>query len=321
MFGLNYIDGLIIAVLLYHLIRGFYIGFWPLFGRLISFFGAIIGAFLVYQKTGELITAYFNTITSFAYGIGFILSFFVIQFLLSFIINYIFNYIPFSIREHRISKVFGTLPGFLDGMIFLALILMVLFISPIPQSIRDDIAGSKLANWGGDYLYDLQIRAENVFGDAMNTALSYLTTKTETGDTIKIPHKPSRLTVDNQAEIKMLDLVNQERAKVGAPALVMDETIVPVAREHSKDMWERSYFSHENPDGEDPFDRMRRWKVRFLYAGENLALAPNVEVAHRGLMNSPGHKRNILDPKFRRIGIGVIDGGIYGQMYTQNFAG
>jgi uncharacterized protein YkwD len=84
-------------------------------------------------------------------------------------------------------------------------------------------------------------------------------------------------------------------------------------------MFARSYFAHETPESRDPFDRMREAKVSFLTAGENLALAPTVQVAHAGLMNSPGHRANILRPQFGRVGIGIMDGGIRGLMVTQNF--
>jgi uncharacterized protein YkwD len=84
-------------------------------------------------------------------------------------------------------------------------------------------------------------------------------------------------------------------------------------------MFARSYFSHVSPDREDPFDRMREAKVRYLTAGENLALARTLPAAHRGLMESPGHRANILRPQFGRVGIGVLDGGVHGLMVTQNF--
>jgi uncharacterized protein YkwD len=64
---------------------------------------------------------------------------------------------------------------------------------------------------------------------------------------------------------------------------------------------------------------MRRDNVRFSTAGENLALAPTVQIAHTGLMNSPGHRANILRPQFGRVGIGIMDGGRRGLMVTQNF--
>jgi uncharacterized protein YkwD len=64
---------------------------------------------------------------------------------------------------------------------------------------------------------------------------------------------------------------------------------------------------------------MREAHVRYLTAGENLALAPTLQVAHSGLMNSPGHRANILHPQFGRLGIGILDGGIRGLMVSQEF--
>mgnify|MGYP003393852407 FL=1 len=131
---------------------------------------------------------------------------------------------------------------------------------------------------------------------------------------------PAAVNVNEEEERGMLELVNKERRAAGLNELVMDEGLVKVARLHSLDMWQRQYFAHENLDGESPFDRMEEGDVDFRRAGENLALARTLKRAHVGLMNSPGHRRNILDPSFNRIGIGVIDGGLYGKMFTQNFA-
>ncbi len=68
-----------------------------------------------------------------------------------------------------------------------------------------------------------------------------------------------------------------------------------------------------------PFDRLQEANVSFLAAGENLALAPTLSLAHEGLMNSPGHRENVLRPQFGRIGIGIMDGGQKGLMITQMF--
>ena len=64
---------------------------------------------------------------------------------------------------------------------------------------------------------------------------------------------------------------------------------------------------------------MTEANIVFTYAGENLALAPSVDLAMKGLMQSPGHKANILSTNFHRVGVGVIDGGIYGEMFCQEF--
>ena len=130
----------------------------------------------------------------------------------------------------------------------------------------------------------------------------------------------SALPVDANAEAVMIQKVNQERVARGLPALVFDPTMLPVARAHSLDMWLRDYFAHVNPDGLDPFDRMSAGDITFGAAGENLARGPSTEWAHQALMDSPGHRANILQPAFRRIAIGVVTNGDRGITFTQIFA-
>ena len=94
----------------------------------------------------------------------------------------------------------------------------------------------------------------------------------------------------------MFSLVNEERAKFGVKVLVWDENLAKVGRNHAKDMFKRGYFSHFSPEGKDLGNRLDEADIDYLAAGENLALAPSVSRAHTGLINSPGHRRNILDP-------------------------
>jgi uncharacterized protein YkwD len=117
----------------------------------------------------------------------------------------------------------------------------------------------------------------------------------------------------------MLELINEERRKEGLNELEWDPEILRVARAHSADMFARGYFSHVSPEGKTPSDRIRAGKVRFLTAGENLALGPTLSICHTGLMNSPGHRANILHRAYGRVGIGILDGGRHGLMITQNF--
>jgi uncharacterized protein YkwD len=98
-----------------------------------------------------------------------------------------------------------------------------------------------------------------------------------------------------------------------------DPALTPLARLHSRDMPARGYFSHLTPEGRDPFDRMRAAQVRYRTAGENLAFAPTLAIAHQALMNSPGHRANILRPAFGRVGIGILEAGGRGEMVTQDF--
>lgn len=120
-------------------------------------------------------------------------------------------------------------------------------------------------------------------------------------------------------EWQMLDLVNQERAKAGVAPLQMDSKLVEIARLKSQDMIDKNYFAHTSPTYGDPFQMMRSFGVTYTTAGENLAGNPSLTGAHTSLMNSPGHRANILNPDFTHIGIGVVKGGKYGMMITQLF--
>jgi uncharacterized protein YkwD/uncharacterized membrane protein required for colicin V production len=126
--------------------------------------------------------------------------------------------------------------------------------------------------------------------------------------------------IDAATEEALLELVNGERDGRGLGRLAPHSRMREVARTHSSDMYERGYFCHRNPDGLDPFDRFREAEVLYLVAGENLALAPTVELVHRGLMNSPRHRDNILKEGFTNLGVGVYKGP-FGLMVTQNFCG
>ncbi len=120
-------------------------------------------------------------------------------------------------------------------------------------------------------------------------------------------------------EKQMLDLVNRERLRRGTNPLQANPALVQLARLKARDMIQNNYFSHTSPTYGSPFDMMRQFGIRYSWAGENLAGAPSVEVAHTSLMNSTGHRRNILNEHFTQVGIGIVDGGPYGKMFVQMF--
>ena len=123
----------------------------------------------------------------------------------------------------------------------------------------------------------------------------------------------------SQDEAAMLDSVNRERARAGLQPLQLHKELTEVARLKAKDMIQHNYFAHHSPTYGSPFDMMRRFGIGYSFAGENLAGSPTVERAHQALMNSPGHRANILNRNFTHVGIGVVDGGIYGKIFVQMF--
>lgn len=99
--------------------------------------------------------------------------------------------------------------------------------------------------------------------------------------------------------------LNQERRAHGLQPLTIDSRLEDAAAGHAVDMARRGYFTHESPDGETPFDRLRAAGCSFDYAGENIALAPDVRTADNALFESAPHRENILSAEYRRVGIGI----------------
>ena len=121
-------------------------------------------------------------------------------------------------------------------------------------------------------------------------------------------------------EQEVFDLVNQIREENGLEPFVYNETLAETARAHSQDMIDRNFFSHTNPDGEDPFDRMRDNGLSFSMAAENIAAGQRTpEEVVNSWMNSEGHRANILGG-CEELGVGLALGGSYGYYWTQCFA-
>lgn len=224
-----------------------------------------------------------------------------------------------DVHEHKSNQVLGILPGLANGAITAALIAALLLAFPINETLHSQARESAIANRLAVYAERLEAALHPVFGEAVAETLNLLTVQPESHERVNLPYKVSQTRPRPDLEARMLDLVNRERGAAGLSPLSPDPELTEVARRHSSDMFARGYFAHDTPEGRNPFDRMKEGGVRFSAAGENLALAPSLQVAHNGLMNSPGHRRNIMDPRFGRLGIGVMDGGVRGLMVTQNF--
>jgi uncharacterized protein YkwD len=108
---------------------------------------------------------------------------------------------------------------------------------------------------------------------------------------------------------ELVRLVNAKRRSIGCQELKWDNRVAAVAQAHSRDMVSRNFFSHTNPDGKDPFDRLRDANLRFSAAAENIATgqATGGEV-YRTWLQSPGHRENMLDCRYTHHGIGKADG-------------
>jgi cysteine-rich secretory family protein len=121
------------------------------------------------------------------------------------------------------------------------------------------------------------------------------------------------------AEKQLFDLVNHERQKAGVSRFEWSDKLAQAALAHSKLLDRHQELSHQFA-GEPPLQqRVGVTGLRFNSVAENVAEAPEVETAHKGLMNSPGHRANILNPDYSAIGIAIVQDG--GELFvTQDFA-
>lgn len=120
-------------------------------------------------------------------------------------------------------------------------------------------------------------------------------------------------------EQEMVNLVNSSRKQNGLNELKIDLELTKLARLKSQDLINNNYFDHNSPTYGSPFKMMKTYNISYISAGENIAGNQTVEKAHNALMNSQGHRENILNKNYTHIGIGIIDGGPYGKMFTQMF--
>lgn len=227
--------------------------------------------------------------------------------------------LPKDVHKRSVNRLSGILPGLVNGFIAAAIVAALLLAIPLGESLRERARSSPLVNRLAGYTESLEAALVPVFEGAISETLNLLTIRPESTERVSLPFTVENSRPRPELEAQMLELVNAERRVAGLSELAADPEMTEVARRHSADMFQRGYFAHVTPENKDPFDRMRESNVRFLTAGENLALAPSLQMAHTGLMKSPGHRANILRPAFGRVGIGVMDGGVRGLMVTQNF--
>ncbi|MGW1763198.1 CAP domain-containing protein [Streptomyces sp. NPDC002073] len=132
------------------------------------------------------------------------------------------------------------------------------------------------------------------------------------------PERPATSGGESAAEAAVLALVNQERARAGCRPVRQNPPLATLAGAFSKDMADRGFFDHTDPDGATPWDRASNAGISGL-GGENIARGQaDAEAVMASWMNSPGHRANILNCEFRTLGVGThFAAG--GPWWTQDF--
>ena len=324
MHSVNWVDVLLIVIVGLGALAGLRRGFLRGAIDLITIVGSIFIAAYTYHYIADFISGHIHTSNVVASVIGFGLVALVVQSAVSVLIITPLSPLIFAARHTPVSKqldaTLGLVPGALKGLAIAMAVVMVLVLTPFGTGADQSLGRSAMAK-------HLLTGANQIASDAeghvgLDLSDFMIVTEPSSDEGISLPFTvTSGLKESTSDEEEMLKLVNQSRSENGLAPLSSDPELRQVALEHSQEMLELGYFAHISPLHGSPTDRMDAAGVSYSVAGENIAYAPTVNVAERGLMRSPGHRANILSSDFTRIGIGVIVTPFGTRMFTQEFAG
>ncbi len=315
---MNWVDLIIIATLIFFTLKS-----WdqPVVLEFLDLFSFVFSSFLSFSNYNLLAKLYetnFQIPRSLSLIVGFMSVWFLSESIFFICVRILFP--KFPVLRFKGSRILPLVPAFLKGLIFIAFTLVMIATFPIQPAVKKAVLDSKMGSVILKNAYALEQPVKNVFGGVTNDNLTFLTIKPKTDQKINLGFKTADFETDESAENKMVDLVNKERADKNLKMLVLDRGLRAIARGYSADMLKKGYFSHYSLEGFSVADRMTQAGIDYLVVGENLAYAPSVESAHKGLMNSEGHRVNILSKDYAKIGIGAMDGGVYSKMFTQVFS-
>jgi uncharacterized membrane protein required for colicin V production len=313
------VNFIVILAVIYAALAGLNRGFVAVAGSLAALILGLALAAATYKPVGAFLQRTFNAYPSVANVVAYGLIVIVVQILALLVLRQIIGRVPREWSHSNLNRLGGAVISGLQMLVFLGIALIVITGLPVAAADKESITGATLAKPLVSLGSQFDRFISGALGGDVAQTLDLLTIDPESREVIQLGFTTSNVQIDEIDEQRMLILVNRERTSRGLNALTLNPTAREVARAHSKDMFARGYFSHVTPEGQDPFTRMKNGGVKFGAAGENLALAPTLSAAHDGLMNSPGHRANILSPDYHTVGIGIIDGGPYGLMVTQDF--
>ncbi|HEY9325837.1 MAG TPA: CvpA family protein [Candidatus Limnocylindria bacterium] len=316
------IDLAIVLLLLAAIWAGYRSGFiataYGLATWIISFAAAVL-----YQAQAARLTENFGVSPVTAQPIGFIVVLVLVEALFSIAGHFALTPIVRAVHRapalERADRIGGVVPAAARALFVIAIVLAAVVVSPLSSDVKASVESSRIARGLIDQISAFQPILAKLSGQLGETVPLFVTKLGEDQrEDLDLPSN-LQLSADPIAERQMFDLVNDERAAVGLARLQWDDRLLPVARQHSEEMFKLKYFAHQSPVSGSPFDRLKTAGITYTRAGENLAYAQSVSVAHRGLMQSQGHRENILRPEFTHMAIGVVSAGPYGRMFTQMF--
>ena len=316
---MNWIDALAALIFLLYVYEDFRRGFLRSTADLIGMVLAFIVGLNLYTQLADVLARHINLMPSYLNPLSFLIIWLGVQlvfFLFSKLISY---WTPQQVKDSTANKALAIVPSICRGIIFIGVIMILLVVAPLDQVHKTYVTDSYIGGLTVKYALSDEDKLEKIFGNPAFQTLAFAANHQSDEPMVMLGFNSTAINIDTASEQYILDQINVERQKVGLNTLAGNPLLQNVARAHSRDMLLRGYFSHDSLDGKTQFDHLVNANVAFRETAENIALAPTAPVAETGLMNSPKHKQNILDPSFNSVGVGVIDTGGHGLLVTEDF--
>lgn len=316
---LNPVDLLLAAILLFGAWAGWSRGFLFSTLELLTLAASLAAAFFGYRAASAWLQGLVPAPGVWLAPVSFVGLFLLVHLLLGGISVRGLRRLPAAVHGNVGNRALGVLPGLANGAIYAVVAAVLLLTVPLGARVGAWALESALAPRLAGPAEWMEARLAPIFHPAIERALQAVTIEPGSRERIALQFRVANGQPRPDLEERMLEMVNAERRASGLRPVQPDPVMSELARAHSRDMLARGYFAHVNPEGRDLGGRMQQARIGYLSAGENLALAPSLDLAHTGLMRSPGHRANILRAQFGRLGIGIIDSRGHGLMVTQNF--
>jgi uncharacterized protein YkwD len=196
----------------------------------------------------------------------------------------------------------------------------------IPLRAVVEVTPGYSITWDGEnkdvHIDEVKVSSGNITTSSSSTASQTAQNTTETNSSQTLTAE-QLAQLSTNAEHKVCELINSFRKENGLAELEWSDELAGIAREHSKNMAEQSFFNHINKEGKTPADRLVDAGIDFTAVAENIAAGePTAEGVVRQWLNSEGHRANILDPDLTKVGIGFYadTNAQYKYYWTQTFS-
>lgn len=317
--GINLVDVGVLLIFLFFIRDGYRKGFFALGLEMFSFVLGVVIALLFYSQLGGFTAGIFGMSRPFAKVLSFLLVWLAVEAIVPVLTAHLYLRVPVLWLQSKWNRRVGIFPAALEAVLLCSFLLSLSVSFPFPPLLKQKVFSSYLGEPLVRSAQVVESSMAGVFGESGKETLAFITVGRQENESVELGFVTDETFPDPGVERRMFDLVNAERFKEGVAPLVMDQSLVEVARRHGSDMFRRGYFAHISPEGTNVGDRAAEANVAYEKIGENLAFAPDVSMAHTGLMKSDRHRMNILSGQFTRIGVGVQNAGASGLMFVQVF--